>query len=337
MRLLNRTFLLACLLSGPLTWAQQDTLRLVNGDVITGRFRILERGAATMSTSYGTADLRVRWNGVQSLRSVNELLVVLRDGTRKAAHIRPGSAGEVLLAGSTDSMSVALTEIVRIEAVERYLLNRIKASVDLGFNHTRASELSQLSLRTKLAYLEENWRAHINFNSVNSFQRGTEDIRRTDLDAGYRYQLPGHRFIGADAVLLANTAQLLRLRSSYQVYVGQPIIHRERFTLLGTGGVAYTVEVFNSEDQRRAQPEGVLGVEARIFNSGPITFTFETKAYPTLSGPGRWRMDSRADARYNFPYGIYLRMGGTVNYDSRPATGAVETDYLFQTAVGWSY
>ena len=325
------------MLPGVVLLAQQDTLRLTNGDVLTGRFRGMDRGSATMSTSYGTADIRVRWNSVQSLHSVHELLVVLRDGTRKAARIRPGAPGELLLAGTYDSLSVALNNVVRIEALERYFLNRIKASVDLGFNHTRASDLSQLSLRTRLSYTEDNWRTHFNFNSVNSFQRNANDVRRTDLDGGYRYQLPKHWFIGADAVLLANTAQRLRLRSSYQLYAGHTFIQGNRFTLMGTGGLAYTLEVFNTEDPRRQQPEGIIGVEARVFNRGPFTFTLDTKAYPTLEGPGRWRIDGRADARYNFPYGIYMRMGGTVNYDSRPATGAVQTDYLFQSAVGWSY
>jgi hypothetical protein len=119
--------------------------------------------------------------------------------------------------------------------------------------------------------------------------------------------------------------------------VGRIVVENNRFTFTTTGGIAYTEEVFNSEDPKRRQPEGIIGAEANFFNRGPLTVTISTKALPTLAGPGRWRVDSRADARYNFPYGIYMRMGGTVNYDSRPATGAVETDYLFQTAVGWTY
>lgn len=317
--------------------AQKDTLRLENGDILTGRFGGMDRSQATMSTTYGSADIRVRWTGVRSLHTVNDLLVLLTDGTRVVARVRPAAPGELLLAGDYDSLTVKASSIVRMVALEKYFLNRIKAAVDLGFNHTRASELSQLGLRTKLAYQDDHWRLHLNFNSVNSFQRNAPDVRRTDMDAGYRYLLPKRWFLGADAVLLANTAQLLRLRSSYQLYTGRHVLQDNRFTLTATGGIAFTEEVFNSEDVRRQRPEGLLGVEADLFNTGPITLTFSTRAYPTLSGPGRWRVDSKADVRYTFPYGIYIRMGGTVNYDSRPATGAVDADYLFQSAVGWSY
>ena len=35
-------------------------------------------------------------------------------------------------------------------------------------------------------------------------------------------------------------------------------------------------------------------------------------------------------------YDIYIRGGITLNYDNRPVAGAPETDYVLQTAVGWS-
>lgn len=337
MRLARHGLLLGWLCVGLPAVAQMDTLRLANGDILTGRFKGLDRATATVSTTYGSADIRVRWNAVRSLHTVHNMLVVLTDGTRKIARTRPAGPGELLLAGDYDTLTVKVSAVVRIVAIEKYFLNRIKASVDLGFNHTRASELSQLSLRTRLAYQDDYWRAHFNFNSVNSFQRNATDVRRTDLDLGYRYLLAKRWFLGADGVLLANTAQQLRLRSSYQLYAGRHILQDNRFTLTTTGGIAYTEEVFNSEDPKRRTPEGILGLEASVFNSGPITFNISSRAYPALAGPGRWRVDSRADARYTFPYGIYARMGVTVNYDSRPATNAVNTDYLFQSAVGWSF
>jgi len=337
MGLVRSALLLSWLFVGLPVLAQKDTLRLNNDDVLTGRFKGLDRGHAIIATTYGSADIRVRWNGVHSLHTVHQMLVVLKDGTRKVARSRPAAPGELLLAGDYDSLTVKVSNIVRIVALEKYFLNRIKASVDLGFNHTRASELSQLSLRTRLAYQDDFWRVHFNFNSVNSFQRNATDVRRTDLDLGYRYLLPKRWFLGADGVLLANTVQRLRLRSSYQLYAGRHLIQGDRFTLTTTGGIAYTEEVFNSEDPKRRTPEGIVGLEASVFNTGPFTFNFSSRAYPSLAGPDRWRLDSRADARYTFPYGIYARMGVTVNYDSRPATNAVNTDYLFQSAVGWSF
>ena len=39
----------------------------------------------------------------------------------------------------------------------------------------------------------------------------------------------------------------------------------------------------------------------------------------------------------DLPYDFYLKLGGTVNYDNKPAAGAGKTDYVVQTGFGWEW
>ena len=46
-------------------------------------------------------------------------------------------------------------------------------------------------------------------------------------------------------------------------------------------------------------------------------------------------MDDRVDLKYDLPKDLYIRMGLTLNYDNQPVEGATDTDYVFQTTLGW--
>jgi hypothetical protein len=57
--------------------------------------------------------------------------------------------------------------------------------------------------------------------------------------------------------------------------------------------------------------------------------------FPSLTGSGRIRSDFKFDLKYDLPLDIYFGVGYTLNYDIKPVEGASETDYVFQTSVGW--
>ncbi|RRO24499.1 DUF481 domain-containing protein [Flavobacteriaceae bacterium 14752] len=58
--------------------------------------------------------------------------------------------------------------------------------------------------------------------------------------------------------------------------------------------------------------------------------------YPSLTESGRWRTDFNLDVNYDLPLDFFINFGLSLNYDSQPAQGGDETDYIFQTTVGWS-
>jgi len=57
--------------------------------------------------------------------------------------------------------------------------------------------------------------------------------------------------------------------------------------------------------------------------------------YPSITEEGRNRIDYRFDVKYNLPLDFYVKTGFTLNYDSEPAPGASQSDYVNQTGFGW--
>jgi putative salt-induced outer membrane protein YdiY len=241
----------------------------------------------------------------------------------------------VLLQGHDDTVATNLSDVVFLRSVKEDFWSRASASVDFGYSFTKANALQQFSMRSSLGYTTDRWSASATYNRVNSTQTDVDDIQRTDLGAGFRWALPKNFYGGFDASFLSNTEQKLFLRSSYQPTVGNYLIRTNSMYLLVMGGAAYTREIYSTEDPERNTAEAVAGVELNLFDVGDVSLFISAKVFPGLSGSGRLRMDDRVDLKYDLPMDLYIRMGLTLNYDNQPVEGATDTDYVFQTTLGW--
>ena len=314
---------------------QTDSLFMSNGDILVGELKEMVRSVAILSTDYSDADLRLDWDKVRMVRSSSQYMVQFTDGERMTARLYSVDSATVLLRAAGDTSQSTLPDIVYLKSVEQDLWSRASAGIDLGYNFTKANNLQQFSVRSFLGYQTDRWMANATYNRVTSRQDEIADIERQDLGIGFRWSLPAGFFVGLDGSFLANTEQRLTLRSSVQPSVGNFLIRNNSLYLLVLGGAAYTHEDFSTEDPDRNSTEGLMGVELNMFDVGDITLFLSSKAYPSFTESGRWRMDHRFDVKYDLPMDLYVRAGITLNYDNRPVVAGAETDYVLQTALGW--
>lgn len=85
----------------------------------------------------------------------------------------------------------------------------------------------------------------------------------------------------------------------------------------------------------RNSAEGFAGLELNMFNMGDLGMFTSLYIFPSFTENGRVRSDFKFDLTYDLPLDIYFKLGYTLNYDNKPVEGASETDYVFQTTVGW--
>ena len=136
---------------------------------------------------------------------------------------------------------------------------------------------------------------------------------------------------------LTNTEQKLDLRLSGQL-VGARYLMRTNNGYLGVkAGVSRTLEKYSSVTGDRNTWEGVLGAELNLYNSGDLKLLTTVNSYPGLTESGRWRVDINCETKYDLPLDFYIKLGLSYNYDNRPAEGASESDYVFNTGVGWEW
>jgi len=61
--------LTAVLLYGMSAFTQKDSLVLVNGNVIVGEIKSMDRGVLTIETDYSDDDFKIEWDGIKSIKT----------------------------------------------------------------------------------------------------------------------------------------------------------------------------------------------------------------------------------------------------------------------------
>lgn len=331
-------FLSLLILSTTISFAQTDSLILTNGNIIVGEFKDMDKGVLTIETDYSDSDFKIEWGGIKEMYSNTKFLITLSNGTRYNGPLKTSTAGAVIIDDiDTGSEEVNLNEIVFLKSVDEGFLSRLYANVDLGFSFTKANNLRQISMRSKIGYLAERWQADASYNNLYSTQDETDPIRRIDGGLSYKYYLPMDWYLPVDLTFLSNTEQLIDLRLNAKVGIGKYIIHTNNAYWGFAVGASYVNENFSSDAEEKNSLEGYFGSELNLYDIGDLSLLTKAVAYPSITESGRWRGDFVFDTKYDLPLDFYIKLGFTLNYDNQPVEGAPDSDYVFTTGLGWEW
>jgi len=329
------TFLL---ISANLLLAQTDSLILKNGNIIVGEFKDMDKGVLAIETDYSDSDLKIEWEGIKEIYSNTKFLITLSNGARYNGPLKTSKEGFVVINDDgTGDEEVELKEIVFLKSVDEGFLSRLYANIDVGFSFTKANNLRQISMRSKVGYLAERWQADASYNNLYSTQDETDPIRRIDGGLSYKYYLPKDWYLPVDLIFLSNTEQLIDLRLNAKVGIGKYVIHTNNAYWGFAVGASYVNENFSSEDDEKNSMEGYFGSELNLYDIGDLSLLTKVVAYPSITESGRWRADFVFDTKYDLPLDFYIKLGFTLNYDNQPVEGAPDSDYVFSTGLGWEW
>lgn len=338
---MNRFLLLFILVTstvfGLQAFAQTDSLVLTNNDVIVGQIKGMDRGVITVETAYSKDDLKVKWSGIKKIKTTSVYFITLADGTRLNGRLETAEPGKVRIQTEEGAEKVFVCEeLVNLKSIDKGFWDRVNAAVDFGFSLTKAQSLRQISLRSNVGYLAENWSTSVHYNSIFSNQDQTNAIRNTDAGLTFNYLLQKDWYIPVSLTFISNTEMKLDLRTLGKVGVGNYIVHTNHSYWGVAGGITYNAENYSDAEDRKSW-EGYVGTELNLYDIGDLSLLTKLVAYPSITESGRWRSDFIFDAKYDLPKDFYIKLGLTMNYDNRPVEGASDTDYVFQTGFGWKW
>lgn len=315
--------------------AQKDTLVLKNKDVIIGEVKGMDRSVITIGTDYSKDDFKVKWEGINTISTNSSYIITLKNGNRLHGQVKTSDSSDVSIK-SVDGKSkiVKYETIVFLKPIKTGFVDRLHAAADFGFSLTKAQNLKQITLRSTVGYLAENWAADVSYNTLFSNQDKTAKIKRTDGGLTFNYLLPKDWYIPASITFLSNSEQQLDLRMLEKIGVGNYLVHSNRSYWGVAGGLTYNSETYYSTPARKSW-EAYIGTELNMYNIGDLNLLTRFAAYPSLTESGRWRYDFNFDAKYDLPLNFYIKLGVTYNYDNRPVAGASNNDYVMQTGIGW--
>ncbi|WP_443938207.1 DUF481 domain-containing protein [Pedobacter sp. MW01-1-1] len=305
--------------------------------MIVGEIKSLSNGVLTIETPYSKNDFTIKWSEIKKISSKSRFLLTLQDGRRVNGKIEStADSNQVMIKddGAAD-ISSAISDIVYIQVIKNQFWSRLKASVDIGFNITKANNLKQLTVRSSLGYIAERWQADANYNGIHSSQDSVASTKRTDAALNYKYFLPGDLYISSSLSFLSNTEQALKLRTTGKVGFGKLFTHTNKAYWGAAGGLSFNNENFSNNTSSRRSMEVYAGTELNLFDIGDLSLLTNWYVYRSLTESKRWRSDFQFDAKYEFLQDFYFKAGTTINYDNRPAVSGKDFDYVFQFTVGW--
>lgn len=323
-----------CLISPVIS--QTDSLVFINGNYVVGEIKEMNRGVIQIETDYSDSDFKIEWDGVSQIYSEAYYLFTLADGTRLTGGFKSQGENTIVIKDvQKGDVIVKAEDIVWIKSIKTDFWSKMSANIDLGYSFTKAKNAQQFNVRSNLGYLTDNYSLTGKYDQVISTQDSTEKIQRTDGIIGYNYFLPRAYFLLGEVNLSSNNELNLKLRSVGKVGVGKYLVQTNLLYWSLNGGVAFNNEEFTNDDPIRQSMDAFLGTEFNMFNTGDLSFLTGAIVYPSLTESGRVRSDFKFDLKLDLPRDFYVKIGTTINYDSEPATDALNTDYVIQSGIGW--
>lgn len=320
-------------------YAQTDTLIFNTGELIVGEIKGLDKNVITIETAYSDSDFKIDWSTVREIYSDQYYLITLNTGQRLNGYINSEN-GEGLINIDTDDdiFEIHFYDIVYFNPLSQSFWDKLSASVDVGLQVTKANNLRQFNTRTTLGYLTRHWELSADYNTVISKQDSIADTRRMDANVTFKVLLPRDWYVFVSNDFLQNDEQKLKLRSNTQLGVGYYMIHSNSLYWSLYAGAALNYETYtDNTDPDRESGETFYGTQLNLFNTGDLSLNTSATAYPNFTESGRTRVDFKFDIKYDLPLDFYVKLGTTVNYDSKPVEGASDLDYVIQTGIGWEW
>lgn len=325
--------------SGLNLFAQIDSLKLSNGDLIAGEIKSMDKGIIQMETDYSDSDFKIEWDKITRIKTESKFLVTMEDGTKYFSTTLSSINDSIVIVVSEPEQLIAchLDKIVNLYTYKDKFFDRIDAYIDIGYSLTKAKNLQQFTTRSGISYKAEKWSTDISFNTLRSTQDETDPIERTEGELNFRYVLPYRFYTIVTLSLLSDSEQKLDIRYNSQLGLGKFIIRTNRSYWGAKSGINRNSERYSNDTEDRNSWEGYFGTELNLYDIGDLNLLTSIMAYPSFTERGRWRIDSTLDIKYDLPFDFYIKLGGSINYDNQPAEGASDLGYVLQSGIGWEW
>ena len=318
-------------------FSQTDSLVFKNGDIMVGEIKSMDKGVLKIETDYSDEDFKIEIEKIKKIYTSSFISITLTDGTRHEGTLLTDADGTVHIVGEEDLSLTDINEIVFMKTVDKTFGDRFSASIDLGFNLTKANNFRQFSSRSGIGYLSKNWSLNAYYNTILSNQDDADSIRRIEPGIQYKLLLPKDWYLPAFLEFLSNTEQDLKLRTTLKLGAGKYVIHTNSVYWAFIGGVNLNSENYSVSESDRTSMEGFFGTEFNMFDVGDLNVLTNIYVYPSFTERRRWRSDFVFDLKYDLPLDFYVSVGLTINYDNQPVETSKEFDYILHSGLGWEW
>ena len=316
-----------------------DVVTLGNGDRITGEVIKLERGQLEFKTD-DAGTLYLEWDKLVSLVAARQVEVGTADGRWYLGTLVRGADRTLAVVTSGQTIALQMLEVTQITPIGRSFWSKLDGSIDVGFSYTRSSGVAQLNLNSDTIYRRPAFQGRLSASLTQTEQDdGSGGDDRASVDMSYIRYRWRQWFVGAAARFENNESLGIELRSQVGFVVGPRLVNSNRAQMAVGAGLAVN-------DEQGVDVESTQNVEAVFlfttsyytYDRPKTTLDVSLQYYPSLSDPGRHRVQFDAGVKRELWKDFFVSLNGYNSYDNRPPNPTADTnDVGVVMSIGWSY
>lgn len=324
--------------------SDDDVVVLKNGDRLTGEIKGLERGELKIKADYMAESVRLDWARVERLESKSTFIIALVDGKLITSVMRllPTNSNEIpnfIIGSPADGLRVHQLDVIRIIPAAPGFWRRLEGSIDFGLSYTSGNDQYQTQLNATTTYRKGTHSFTGSIDAAFSGQPEGDSTARKQFTFDYRKQMTPRFFVGGLFDLLQSDQQSLELRTSIGGLVGLNLLQSERSRLSVFGGLVGTREHYAAlaGTPRSTNADALAGVDFTTFRFKTTDIRSRFTLYPSLTTPGRMRMQASSDLHIKIVKDLYWGFHVYESFDSRPPVRADKNDLGISTSLGWKF
>lgn len=317
---------------------KDDVVILKNGDRLTGEIKGLQHGELKFKASYMAEAVRLDWARVERLESKDSYLIALVNGQMFTDSLRL-APDDFQIGAEQNAVRVRQLEVLRIIPVESKFWRQLEGRIDFGFSFTSGNDQYQTEFSASATYRKREHFVTASLDSVFSGQTEGTSNARNQFTLDYRKQLSPKWYAGGLLDLLRSDQQSLSLRTTVGGLIGRNVKQTERTRISLFGGLAGTRENYSALAGRpqTTNADALAGLDFNTFRFDTADISSRFLLYPSLTTPGRMRMQFKTDLRVKLVKDLYWGFHLYENFDSKPPVEADKNDLGVSTSLGWKF
>ncbi|WP_158788143.1 DUF481 domain-containing protein [Granulicella sp. L46] len=329
-------------------WARdkKDVIVFANGDRMTCEIMQLQKGYLYVRLANGEGTIAVDWTKVVRIESQYNFIVTNEKGERfisslkKVADEASPDKFVVEVTGSPKTDLIPSLEIVALQQNDVGFWANLHGSIDSGLNYTKQQNRVQYNFDSSVVYAKPLWSAGVDLGS--SFSGGGSDQNfRLDLQTNVARQLRSPRNVYMGLVgFQHNGEQNLDLRTILGGAVGHNFRMTNTSLIAAYVGADWNNEHYEDDptsSKTGNSAEAVVGTQFNFFRFRTTNFLVNTQVFPSITDPGRVRLDLNAAVKLRLARRLYWSVSYYLNYDSRPPQNLNHSDFGTAGSIGWKF
>lgn len=346
-----------------------DTIKLKNGDRVTGTIVKSDEKALVIKTEYAGL-VTINWDAIQDIEAAQELNIFSRSGQKIVGTVTSADNKIEVATKDAGKVTLAKADIVTIrDAAEqaawqkeqdRYanpsVLDLWNGSADFGLALTSGnSSTTTLTAGLDLARVTKRDKTTVFYRQISASDRTTKPSKKiaNAKHAGVQYDLKLSNRSYVFGFTNFDFDEFLRLDLRFVAGggFGYNVVKNEHSTFDLFGGIAYNNETFDTTPAptttvpkpayttlTRNSVEGFVGEEWRYKMNGRTSFFEKATLYPNFSKAGEFRLNFDAGMTTVLRKYLSWNLAFSSRYLSNPPlAGIKKNDTLLSTGIRFTF